>query len=373
MVTTTNNRVHLWSLPELELVRAWDSMAIYGGVGFGSDGRFLASSNVFGQAHVVRADTGAEVSAVQLHVGAASYNGGVVWSDDGKWVALLGNGEVRLMQPGKSVRLTSISDGWHETFLFRWSDTGRWFAHISQQCRMVLRDRNAPSRAILIAEGGDEAQYMSLAPMPLCSVRFDDPIMTTFHPDHTIRRWSLRSPEAPTHTWSLEGTPVPLAAEVELDPAQHTPVRHPDGSAGVLDLETGIFRTLGDAKGPIWWIDSQHLAVGAHKHLDVYDTSGKRRLHLSTEGVLDTGYLGRGNRVRFIIQADGDLRFVRLADGRRLTLRVSANAEQIRTLIIDEEGRYDGDAVLAGEHLDTGLGELPAPTPELAKKFFEGR
>jgi hypothetical protein len=74
--------------------------------------------------------------------------------------------------------------------------------------------------------------------------------------------------------------------------------------------------------------------------------------------------------VQLVVVADGDLHFTRLHSGGQLHLRGVLEGEEVTLLVVDDEGRFDGDASVAAKALDVTGGKMPPPTPGLAASFF---
>lgn len=364
VATTTHNQVRLWSLPDLSPIARWDVTAIYGAIGFG--GNHLAASSVFGAARVVKMDDGTGLYDAALHEGAASYNGGVHWSPDGTRVALLSNGRVHIVKPGAEAEPIRIDDGWDETFSFHWSDDGAFLVHVSQECKMVLRELARPEKAHVLADGrvGDR---MGSVPKPLCNVRFDGTMLTTFHPERKARRWALADPRQPAKVFDVDAAAKDTGT---LDRKRHHPFRDEGGRAVALDVETGDCVRIAP-EGTPWWLDDGHVAVATDEHLSMYDVNKKLRLRVPTRGVTDTAFVKKDGRVVLIVAADGDLHLTRVADGKRIHVRGVLEGIGISMVVVDDEGRFDGDPAVAAKALEVSGGSMPAATPGLAASFLD--
>jgi WD40 repeat protein len=391
LATSTHNEVQLFGGDGWKLVTRIGMAAVYGAWQFSPDSRHLAASDSYGHGILVETAGGAKKKDFQLHNGAASYSASVAWSDDGAWTAIEGNNHVRLADVrGASIKLSSkVIDGQtEEASGMALSHDGKWLALADIRCRVELWSTAGPALRKVLDKGlGNPDEYAG------CGVRFSPQHdrLATQHPGGSIRVWELsggsgdvaaqevrprrsgaKSPSPMVLSWSADGRYLAWADDADL-------------SLGIWDAQGGSGASGLAAEGragqaTLRWSPVGHwLARSDGRGVELWDIDARRVRHRLRVAVADATGLLFSPDAAVLAAADGDLHFLRVADGATLTLRSLGIAKSRRSLRVTSAGGFDGDAERAKQDIERADGSTPtdadlsANDAELGARFFAGK
>jgi WD40 repeat protein len=363
LAITTHNEVTLWRTEDLSEIARTGVAAVYGGIEFSPDGRYLATTGVFGTVIVLDARTGEELLVDALHNGAASYSAGLLWTKDSRRLYAEGNAEVGYFEPHAKTRklkkLPSVG-------------AGEGWVHLSEDQKHLIVASLHDCAIRVLASSSLAVEHRFEGKRGACTATFspDSSALAVVHTDGSVEVVPLgRTAAAPT----VVTPPAPEPArtgQLSFSPDGKRLFWVSAAASGVWNLQ----KKAPDASPALpvqgaRWRDASVLEVDRDERGELFDVDN----NVILPGEPDRGSLATpfADLRAFV---NGDLELTK-ADGTSLVVRAVHDGRWQIAIIDPIGGRAAGsESLLASDAYDAARGG-GAPyelAPDLGRSFFAG-
>lgn len=361
LAISTHNEVTLWRTSDLTELARVGVPAVYGGIEFSPDGKYLATTGVYGNVIVLDASSGAELLSDALHNGAASYSAGLRWTKDSRRLYAEGNANVGYFEPHAArKKLTSIpsvgvGEGWIDL-------------SVDQRHLMVTASQGCAVRVLATASLAVERRFEGKA--GACTAAFSptSDAVAVVRIDGSVEVVPLGGAR-PARVWAAPEADGPEQnAALSFSPDGRRLFWRSGRAGGVWNLENGApdAAPLLPNQGARWR-DRSVLEVARDEEIELFDVD--KSVIVSGEpdwGTIPAPFVG----LRAVTNGDLELK---KAGGASLLVRVVFDGGWQVAILDPAGGRAAGSAsLLASDAYDAtrGGGVGYELDPDLARSFF---